>query len=595
MGYSYNNMVLKISHGILMNIVLLILFSAVATIAVFSMAGDSATMDELAHLPAGYSYLTQQDMRLNPEHPPLIKDFAALPLLFIKNINFPSDVKAWTEDLNGQWDFGTELLYRSGNPADKMLFWGRIPMVLVMLFLGAFLFFWTRNLWGNGTALLTLFLYSFSPTILAHGRLVTTDVGAALGVVVATCCFLRFLNSPSWKNTLFAGFAFGLAELLKFNLILLYPFFGLLIILWTLTKTQAQKIKNFFLLCLKFAFLIAVAWIFIWVVYALHTKNLPKDLQLTYVELFTRGHPAGKIVIPFTTFLSQNDFLRPWGYYMLGVDMATQRAAGGNTTYFMGEVSAAGWIQYFPLVYILKEPLAFHLLTIWALLYAAVAVRRPPWQEGLKRLGAWISHHFVQFAMLLWIAIYWAASLTSNLNIGIRHLVPTLPFTYALVAWATTQWVSTGGKFKKVGVVFIAFLLFWQAGTVIRTYPHFLSYFNELAGGPSGGSRYVVDSNLDWGQDLKRLAKWIEKNNIQKIKVAYFGGGNPKYYLGDKVEYFKWEEPQKGWVAVSATFLRGGQAIPAPGFKDRTDYFFWLLPYEPVIIIGNSIFVYYVP
>ncbi|OHA63428.1 MAG: hypothetical protein A2667_03155 [Candidatus Wildermuthbacteria bacterium RIFCSPHIGHO2_01_FULL_47_27] len=560
--------------------------------AISSMAEDSSTMDELAHLPAGYSYLTQQDMRINPEHPPLIKDLAALPLLFISGINFPSDVKAWTEDLNGQWDFGTALFYKSGNDADKMLFWGRIPMIIVMLLLGLILFFWIRQLWGDNAALLTLFLYSFSPTFLAHGRLVTTDVGAALGVVLATAFFLNFLQNPSLKNIILAGIALGIAELIKFNLVLLYPFLGLTIIFWTLVKIGRQKIKNFFLYCVKFAAIIAVAWLLIWPVYAFHVQNLPAEKQIKYVEVFTQGHPAGKALIPFTLFLSQHELLRPWGYYMLGVDMATQRASGGNTTYFMGEVSAAGWLSYFPLIYVIKEPLALFLLIIFALVYMAVAIKRPPWQESPKRLKSWLAGHFTQFAMLLWIAIYWAASLASNLNIGIRHLLPTFPFVYALVAWATMQWVPTGGRFKKFSFAFVVLILLWQAITVIKVYPSFLSYFNELAGGPTGGSSYVVDSNLDWGQDLKRLAKFVKQNNIDKIKIAYFGGGIPKYYLGGKAESFKWEEPQKGWVAISATLLRGGQSVPAPGFNESTSHFYWLYPYQPVTVIGNSIFVY---
>ncbi len=572
-----------------------LLLAIMGLMAVFSVAGDSATMDELAHLPAGYSYLTQQDMRLNPEHPPLFKDLAAFPLLFIKGINFPSDVKAWQKDLNGQWDFGRAFLYESGNNADKLLFRGRLPMIGITLLLGLFIFYWARKLWGNQTAILALFLFAFSPTFLAHGRLVTNDVAAAFGVVFATAFFLNFLKNPSWKNTIFAGLAFGLAELIKFNLVLLYPFFGFLVIFWVLVKVPEQKIKNFFFLCIKFAATIAIVWILIWPVYAWHIKNFPKEKQLAYVELFTRGHPLGFVVIPFTKFLSEHDVTRPWGYYMLGVDMATQRAAGGNTTYFLGEVSAAGWKDYFPILYILKEPLALHLLTIWTLLYAALAIKKPPWQEGLKRTAAWISQHFAQFAMLLWLLIYWAVSLTSPLNIGVRHLIPTLPFVYILVAWATTEWLAKGEKYKKVGIAFVAILLIWQATSVVRAYPSFLSYFNEFAGGPAGGSRYVVDSNLDWGQDLKRLAAYVEKNNIDKINIAYFGGGDPKYYLGDKAEYFKWEEPQRGWIAVSTTLLRIGQALPAPGFNERTDQFYWLFQYKPVSIIGNSIFVYYIP
>ncbi len=105
---------------------------------------------------------------------------------------------------------------------------------------------------------------------------------------------------------------------------------------------------------------------------------------------------------------------------------------------------------------------------------------------------------------------------------------------------------------------------------------------------------YTVDSNLDWGQDLKRLTKWVEENNIEKIKVAYFGGGDPAYYLKDKVEYFAWEEPQQGWVAVSATFLQVGRGEAAAGFDQPVVYFDWLDPYTPVAKIGYSIFIYHI-
>ena len=122
-------------------------------VALFSMKDDSVTMDEVAHLPAGYSYLTQKDMRLNPEHPPLIKDLAAIPLLFINGINFPSEIKDWKEDINGQWGFGFNFLYNSGNPADKMIFWSRIPMILILILLGFYIFKWAKELFGNKVAL----------------------------------------------------------------------------------------------------------------------------------------------------------------------------------------------------------------------------------------------------------------------------------------------------------------------------------------------------------------------------------------------------------------------------------------------------------
>ena len=161
------------------NIIAVILLSFMLVLAVSSMSGDSLTMDELAHLPAGYSYLTQKDMRLNPEHPPLIKDLAGIPLLFIKAlspdgqaIKFPSNIKEWKEDVNGQWGFGNKFLFKVGNPADKMIFWGRIPMIGILILLGFFVFRWTKEIFGNKAAILSLFLSllaisnfpSFSPS-----------------------------------------------------------------------------------------------------------------------------------------------------------------------------------------------------------------------------------------------------------------------------------------------------------------------------------------------------------------------------------------------------------------------------------------------
>ncbi|GAI09801.1 unnamed protein product, partial [marine sediment metagenome] len=166
-------------------------------IAFLSIRDDSLTSDELVHLPAGYSYLTQKDMRLNPEHPPLIKDLAAIPLLFIRDIKFPSEINAWQENVNDQWEFGSYFLYRAGNPVEKMIFWDSIPMILILVLLGFYIFRWARELFGNKTALLALFLFSFSPTFLAHGRLVTTDVGAAAGVFIASYYFLKFLKDSS--------------------------------------------------------------------------------------------------------------------------------------------------------------------------------------------------------------------------------------------------------------------------------------------------------------------------------------------------------------------------------------------------------------
>lgn len=547
-----------------MFLVLIAVFAA----AVFSIKDDSLTMDELAHLPAGYSYLTQKDMRLNPEHPPLIKDLAAIPLLFIKNITFPAEIKAWREDVNGQWDFGNYFLYQSKNPADEIIFRGRIPMILMLLLLGFYIFKWAKELFGNKAAVLSISLFSLSPALLAQGRLVTTDVGAAFGVFAASYYFLRALKLPNLRNVALAGAFLGIGLLLKFSAILLIPFFGILGIAWLLKKSGSfkQTTKTVSLIFL-------IGFILIWPVYQYHTLGYPPEKQADDAKTYLAGQPD--FIKQPIVYAAKTPILRPYAQYLTGLFMVFQRVSGGNTTYFLGEVNNQAWKYYFPVIYLIKEPLAFHILTLIAFLY------------GLKRIR---KMSFPVFASLLFIAIYWIASINGNLNIGVRHLLPVFPFTIFLVAGGIGKLLE--GRYLKTRYLLLSGLIAWQAWSVASVYPHFLAYFNELAGGPDNGYKYAVDSNLDWGQDLKRLARWVEKNNIPEIKIAYFGGGDPKYYLGDKAKYFSWEKPQKGWIAVSATLLQGGRGKPAPGFNQPTGFFDWLNQYPLQEKIGYSIFIY---
>lgn len=584
------------------NIIATLLLVFMFFLAVFSMAGDSASMDEVAHLPSGYSYLTQQDMRLNPEHPPLVKDFAAFPLLFIDGIKFPSEIKDWQEDLNGQWGFGFHFLYGMGNPVDQMIFWGRIPMVLLLILLGFFIFKWARERFGNKVALLALFFYSFSPTFIAHGKLVTTDVGAALGVVLASYYFLKFLYSPTEKNIVIAGIAFGIAQLLKFSLVLLYPFFFLIVFFWIVFKVENGKIREFISYGIKLALILFIGFLVLWPVYQFHTLNLPTEKIEIYSQELLKTNPLQKIFPPskIITALAENPITKPWSYYLLGVFMVTERAAGGHTTYFLGEISNRGWVSYFPIVYILKEPLPFHIFTILALLYTAYGIKRPFWKRIFTRAKDLIKSHFTEFVMILWIILYWLFSLSSNLNIGVRHLLPTFPFIYILVSAGIISWLGTGKNlmFSSVKYIILIILILWQAISVISIYPHFLSYFNEVGGGANSGYIYTVNSNLDWGQDLKRLRDWVDEEGIDKIYVDYFGGGDAKYYLKEKFRPWSGDrspaELQKGdYLAVSVTFLQGGRGKPAVGFDQPYGHYLWLYEQEPPVEkIGYSIFVY---
>ena len=149
-------------------IVIIAIMTFFITVSVLNAKNDTATFDEIAHIPAGYSYIQKQDTRLNPEHPPLLKDFIGIPLAFL-DLNFETDKQFWTGDgLNriwddGQWEAGKYLLYGAGNNPDQILFWSRIPIIIISVILGLFLFMWGKKIGGTLAGLFILTLYAFYP------------------------------------------------------------------------------------------------------------------------------------------------------------------------------------------------------------------------------------------------------------------------------------------------------------------------------------------------------------------------------------------------------------------------------------------------
>jgi len=555
----------------------------------------SLTMDELAHIPAGYSYLNQHDYRINPEHPPLAKDLSAIPLIFM-HLNFPKNCSCWQKNINAQWTLGNKFIFHSGNDADEIIFWARIPMILFLIFLGWFLFYATKDLFGNRVSLLVLTFFAFSPSFLAHGRLVTTDVAATLGFVLATYFWLKFLRKPSLRNIIIAGLILGISLLMKFSLILFLPFS--LIITLIYAYLLRNKLRDIF----KYSALMLLVWLIgavfiIWPVYYFHLTNYPVAKQLSDSRFILQSNRFSSLK-SLCLWMITKPVLRPFSHYLLGLLMDTQRATSGNTVYFMGMVSASGWKYYFPLVYIMKIPLAFQILTLIVIGWIAWLIKQPFWKNSASRIKNWLINNFAEFSFLVFISLYWGFAISGNLNIGLRHVMPTFPFIYILVSVWVIRVYNAIKNYPRTKIIFsslLIFLLIWYISSSLLSFPNYLSYFNELVGGSKNGYKYVVDSNYDWGQDLNKLVAFANKNNISKIKIDYFGGADAKYYLGNKWEGLDPRKGfQKGWLAISATHLQEGRGIPVPGYNSPTGYYNWLNKYKPVARAGNSIFIYHI-
>lgn len=561
------------------------LLSVLAGVSLWTLSRDALTFDEKAHIAAGYSSLVKGDYRLNPEHPPLLKDLAALPLLSL-DISFPDEHPAWAQDDQAppwwaQFNVGNALLFEQGNDPRAMTVLSRLPMVLVLLGLALLVFYIAKTLGGMKAGLIALALASFSPTLVAHGRLVTTDTGAALGVLAVLWTWGLMAKNPSLARVLAAALVLGLALLTKFSLLTVLPVLALVPLIPLLQRGDRARALRIGAAA-GIAGIAAVVLV-VWPAYEMHIRNYPQDRQIrdTAADLNPDAlGPARTVVLS----MAEIPALRAPAQFLRGALMAAQRSAWGNTTFFAGEVSAQGNPLYFPVLFLLKTPLA---LSILLLLLLVSLLARPPTAARVRE-----AHPFFllsgAFALL-----YLALSVSSDLNIGIRHLLPIFPLLFIAIATA----VSRLPFFRAPALqALLLVLLAWYASSSVRAFPFYLSYYNELVG-MERGYEIAVDSNYDWGQDFHRLRKLMGNLGIRRISLDYFGGEDPAFWLGDAaVRYDPRKDPRpEGWFAVSVNQLQGGRARAADGFDQDTSYYRWLDAYAPVSRAGKSIFLYFIP
>src|SRR3989344_3567537 len=470
-------------------------------LAITSVWNDSFIVDEIPHVGAGYSYIAKGDMRLNPEHPPLAKDLAGISMSFLGLRDrevFATNF--WQEDLNGQWEFGRRLIYNSGNDAEMITHTAKMPLLFFFVASAILIFHWTSRLYGSRIGLLALTLFFFSPTVLAHARFVTTDVPALFGELFSSYFFIRYLQASSRKNFWLAAAMFGLALLTKFSTFLLAPYFVLLAVVFGWVHHDRQKILHAIRYFLDTILIFIVGFVIVvWPVYYFHTWHYPPERQQSDTQNLMQSFGKRYLADPIV-WASDKPVLRAAAQYGLGLLMVTQRSAGGNTTYFLGEVSRFGWRSYFPIVYFIKEPLAW-----WGLVLIALIFASSQWQysakETINRGYHMVRNHPEEFAMILWLVIYWGLSTSSTLKIGVRHLLPTFPLAILLVSGQISKLITLArnkGRQALAGVsLVLAGLLGWYVYENLNVFPYYITYFNQTVGGPSGGYKYVVDSNLD--------------------------------------------------------------------------------------------------
>lgn len=497
-----------------------------AILAVSSLVGDSITFDETSHLTSGLSYWMTGDFRLAPEHPPLPKLWCALPLVAMDH-HWVDQPAGWEQ--GDFWRVGREWFAAAPN-RDSLLTAARCMMVVLLLATTWLVYSMAQRLWGGRAGLLAMTVAALCPTMLAHGRLVTTDLPAAFFALLAIerCAVLFGAVTPG--RVVLAGLALAGFALSKFSWPLIVPALLLMAVAAVLITKRAEARGDVSVVrqCDKktaFGILVAalvvslVVWVAVWTCYGWRFSPFAEA-----------GRNEGEIADPavWGAVMSDADGVALTGpaatvlgwmhsgrvlpeAYLFGLAY-TLKSTQQREAYLMGKYSLHGWRSYFPIAFAVKTPVA----TMVLMLIGALAM--------LTRKAPFDGHFVLLSGMVVFAGLYGLAAVFGGLNIGHRHLLPVYPMLFVLVGAAGRLTTARAGRIGVGGcVIALAF-------STLHLHPHYLSYFNELVGGPAGGHRFLADSNIDWGQDLKRLARYATDHPEERIKLAYFGSAVPEAY-----------------------------------------------------------------
>jgi hypothetical protein len=503
------------------------------------MMGKSITGDEVAHLPAGYSYWRLHEIVLNPMHPPLIKELAALPLVLLYP-DIPIDTERvrsiGRRDHTYQWPFGEDFLI--GQNVPRMLFWGRLAPVLISLALAALVLRWAMELWGPQGGLLSLFLYVFDPTITAHAQLVTTDVGCALFSTLFLYCLRNYARSASLTRLAACGVALGLALGAKFSSVVMIPLATLLLAVTTRDDAQSLSVRRMARAGMAVAAMGAVAYATVWVLYFFPTDPL---------------------------------------FYLRGLSDVQRDHNPRYLHFFMGDFRHGNWPSYFLVAFLIKTPIPA-LLLLAAAIVAAVAGWRTNWRDEaflvVPILGLYIGY----------------AALASP--IGIRYVIPCLPFLFIF----TGRLAQAAADAPRVATVALAGVVLWCVAEFVAIWPDHLSYFNEIAGGSRGGVAWLDDSNVDWGQGFVELRRYVREHDVHHYRLCNFGYFNPSYYgIDGELVWLEplLDPPAPGTLILSSHCVArvGGWLKKEYGDGEQN----WMAHVEPKAIVGHAYWVYDIP
>lgn len=430
---------------------------------------------------------------------------------------------------------------------------------------------WGAELYGRRAGVAAAALLTLSPTVIAHGSLVTADFGAAATIVTAAYLFWKWLRDESRTTLALTALACGAAVATKYTALVFLPPVFLAIWIARLFAPGASAVAAYTHLLKKLLFAGAwcalATWAFLWCVYQFHTRPINPDSARLHRLIDTIAEPGGSVN---ETLFAAGTTILPWIMppidFLKGLESLTTISRQGHPAYLLGETSRTGWWYYFPVAIALKTTLPLLLLIAIALagMFAGTG-KRERLIRSLPLIGS-ISAILVPAAF-------------ATADIGVRYLLPIYPFMALLASSVFDE--QSAPRWRRWHLTGMA-LLTWHGVESAAAQPDYLAYFNEIGRGRE--DRLLGDSNLDWGQDLGRLSRYASENSIQPLHLAYFGTTRPEAVGLEGTQYLKPGDRPSGWLAVSVTKLQGIY----PGDEG----YGWLRDYEPTVRIGKSIYLY---
>jgi hypothetical protein len=557
----------------------ILLLAMMAVLAGGAARRESVTIDEVAHTGAGVSYLQKLDLRMNEEHPPLAKVWAALPLV-LRGVHADYSHPSWTfsekmfNEYLGEWVFGHWVLM-SWNDPHSTIFWARLPMLLLTLLLGLVIYVYGSTLGNPWGGLFSLSAYVTMPAFLVFGPLVLTDIPVTLFCVLTIWQFPEMWRSPSRGTVLKFGAALAGALLSKFSSGLLFFAFIAFALSLRLRRVPEQPTAKAELRAWR-----RRGW-----------RNLAKGtlwalliVYLVYLVL-SWNQPTGSFqVIPHgpTSPVVRRLLMPPWIYVRGLIGFAL--GAASRPTYILGHAYSHGVWFYFPVVFLLKSPLAFLIFLLSALAIALVVKRRR--DLGISAIPPGMELHW----RALWVSlcVFVAACVLSRLDLSIRHFSVPLALLILLLAPFPRMLESlkvAGWRPARAGIWVTIALATTSIFTAVRAYPYYFPFLNVLSMGRPAYA-LVNDSNLDWNQALPDVESFVQQRGLNQVLLDEYGFSEPTAYV-PQAQFWSCQEASSSdggrWAVVSAGSIADGHNC------------LWLMQYPHQVLAGGSMYAIQLP